>query len=111
MKKRYPAFGKVLMEQRMGGKIPSNSVCITFDWDIGRIFPCIKIDGDKPFDNLEFRYLAGLDVIIAYKDKHADKILSLVKQILEVNPRMLQAFAIDIPTTLIIKHSDGRLML
>lgn len=109
--KRFPAFGKRLMEQRMSGQVPRNSVVVTFDWEIGRAFPCVVIADAVPFDNLELRFLAGLDVIIAYRDKDASRVHELAQAILAVNPRLLQTFAMDIPKTTILKNSDGECLL
>ena len=104
--KRFPAYGKQLMEMRMAGKVPDNSVVVAFDWSIGRVFPRIVIADPVPFVDMELRFLAGLDVIIAYHDKDASLVHELAQAILAVNPRILQAFAIDIPQTVILKHSN-----
>jgi hypothetical protein len=109
--KRYPAFGKRIMDMRIAGKAPSNSVVVAFDWNIGRLFPRVVVVDEVDADTLELRYLAGLDVIIAYHDQHASRVLDMARAILNVNPRILQAFAIDIPTTLILKHSNGEVMI
>ena len=109
--KRFPAFGKQLMDQRMAGHVPRNSVVVTFDWKIGRAFPCVVIADAVPFDNLELRYLAGLDVIIAYHDQDASRVHVLAQAILAVNPRILQAFAMDIPKTTILKNSTGECLI
>ena len=99
------------MDARLAGQAPSNSVVIAFDWDIGKAFPRVVVIDQVPADSLELRFLAGLDVIIAYHDKHASRVLDMARAILNVNPRILQAFAIDIPTTLILKHSNGEVMI
>ena len=109
--KKFPAFGKRLMADRIAGNVPNNSVVVCFDWQIGKLFPRIAVVDPVKADALELRYLAGLDVIIAYKNEHADRVLDMARAILEVNPRLLQAFAIDVPATLIIKHSDGEIFL
>ena len=109
--KKFPAFGKSIMAARLAGQAPSNSVVIAFDWKIGKIFPRVVVFNQVPADTLELRYLAGLDVIVAYKDEHASRVLDMARAILNVNPRILQAFAIDIPTTLILKHSNGEVMI
>ena len=109
--KRYPAFGKRIMEARIAGNVPDNSVVVTFDWNTGKVFPRVVIDALVDADTLELRFLAGLDVIIAYHEQHASRVLDMARAILKVNPRILQAFAIDVPTTLILKHSSGEVML
>jgi hypothetical protein len=109
--KKFPAFGKRIMEARLAGEVPNNSVVVAFDWDTGKSFPRVVIDDGIPAESIELRYLAGLDVIIAYHDKHASRVLDMARAILKVNPRILHAFAIDIPTTLILKHSNGEVMI
>jgi hypothetical protein len=109
--KRFPAFGKRIMEARIAGEVPNNSVVVVFDWDTGKLFPRVVIDEGIPAESLELRFLAGLDVIIAYHDTNASRVLEIARAILNVNPRILQAFAIDIPITLILKHSNGEVMI
>lgn len=109
--KRFPAFGKRLMDQRMAGQVPHNSVVIAFEWDIGRIFPRIVIADAVPFDDLELRYLAGLDVMLAYRNHDASRVMELAQVILRVNPRSLLAFAMDIPKTTILKNLAGEVMI
>jgi hypothetical protein len=109
--KHYPAYGKRLMLTRMAGEVPNNSVVVSFDRDIGKLFPRVVIYEDISAEAFELRYLAGLDVIIAYHEEHANRVLEMARAILNVNPRILQAFAIDIPTTLILKHSNGDVMI
>jgi hypothetical protein len=109
--KRFPAFGKRIMEARIAGEVPNNSVVVAFDWNTGRLYPHVVVDSEIDADTLELRFLAGLDVIIAYRDQHANRVLDMARAILNVNPRILQAFAIDMPTTLILKHSNGEVMI
>jgi hypothetical protein len=105
--KRFPAFGKRMMDQRMAGQVPPNSVVVAFDWNIGRIFPRIVIADAVPFEDIELRYLAGLDVMLTYRDKDASKVMELAQAILRVNPRSLLAFALDIPKNIILKNLAG----
>jgi hypothetical protein len=109
--KRFPAFGKRLMDQRMGGQVPLNCVAVVFEWNLGRIFSRVVITDDVPIENLELRFLAGLDVMIVYRGRDASRVHELAQSILAVNPRLLQAFHIGIPQTKIIKHSDGECLI
>lgn len=109
--KRFPAYGKQLMDQRLAGQVPPNSVVVAFEWCIGRIFPRIVITDAVSFDDLELRYLAGLDVMLAYRDKDASRVLELAQAILKVNPRILNAFAMDIPKNTILKNLAGEVLL
>ena len=108
---RMPPYGRQLMELRQAGHVPHNSVAVVFDWKDGGIFPRIVITDEVPIENLELRFLAGLDVIIAYRDKDSSRVHELAQAILRVNPRILQAFAIDIPKTTILKNSAGQVMI
>ena len=109
--KRFPAYGKQLMAMRLAGKVPPNSVVVAFEWDIGRRFPRIVIADAVPIDHLELRYLAGLDVMLTYREKDASRILELAQAILNVNPRSLLAFAVDVPKNTILKNMAGEVLL
>lgn len=104
---RFPAFGKQLMQQRLAGQVPRNSVVVAFEWNLGRIFTRIVITDAVSPDTLELRYLAGLDVQIVYRDKDASRVIELAQAILRVNPRTLLAFGIDIPKNTILKNLAG----
>jgi len=71
----------------------------------------VVLADDVAPDTMEFRYLGGLDVVIVFKDEHASRVLPLAQELLKANPRILQAFAVDIPKTTILKHSSGEVML
>ena len=109
--KKFPAYGKKIHEERMIGLVPTNSVVVAFDWEIGKVLPRIAVVDEVPAESLELRFLAGLDVIIAYKEKHSYRVLDMVRAILKVNPRILQAFNVDNQESLIIKHSIHGVML
>jgi len=104
--KRFPAYGKQLMEQRLAGLVPCNVYCV-FDWNLARAFSRVVIPDDLATDNLELRYLAGLDVTLAYSDKDASRVIELAQAILKVKPRILNAFALDIPQNIILKNIKG----
>lgn len=109
--KRFPAYGKQLMEQRLAGQAPSNGILVAFEWDIGRIFPRIVIAEAVPFDDLELRYLAGMDVTLVYRSKDAGRVLALAHEILKINPRIMNAFAMDIPKNTILKNLAGEVLI
>ena len=111
MAKKLPAYGKAFMEMRKAGKVPSNSVVIAFDWDVGKLFPRIVIADDTPPKEMDFRFLAGLEVIIAYGDHHAERIRELAEAVLVNKPRLLQAFSLSRNKTYILKNSDGEIFL
>ena len=108
---RFPAYGKQFMEQRLDGKVPRNGVYVVFNWNLARAFPRIVIpDGIAP-DLLELRFLAGLDVVLAYQVEHANRVPELAHSILKVNPRILNSFAVDIPKNIILKNLEGSIYL
>lgn len=109
--KRFPAYGKQLMELRLAGNVPPNCVVVAFDWNIGRIFPRIVIPDAIPFGDLELRYLAGLDVMLTYREDDAAKVTELAQAILKVNPRSLLAFALDVPKNTILKSLAREVLL
>ena len=99
------------MQLRMDGLVPDNCVVVAFGWNIGRLFPRIVITDDVPVNALELRYLAGLDVMLAYHDRDASKVPDLVRKILKVNPRSLLAFHMGIPKNIILKNLAGEVFL
>lgn len=109
--KRFPAYGKKLMGQRLAGQVPTNSVVAAFDWNISGIFPRIVIADDVQPENLVLRYLAGLDVMLAFNNKDANRVMRLGQEILNVNPRSLLIFAIDIPKNTILENIAGEVMV
>lgn len=109
--KRFPAYGKQLMEQRLAGQVPRNGVYVVFDWKLAGAFPRIVLADNVPFDNLELRYLAGLDLTIAYRSAHASLVPALAREVLKVNPRILNEFAIDLPQNFILKNIAGEVTL
>jgi hypothetical protein len=105
---RFPAFGKRLMDQRIAGQVPP-FVVVAFDWNIGRKFPRVVIPDDLSLDDIELRFLAGLDVTLAYREKHSSRVPELAQAILRVNPRILNGFACDIPQNFILKNIAGEI--
>ncbi len=109
--KRFPAYGKQLMELRLAGNVPPNSVVVAFEWNIGCIFQRIVIAEPVACGDLELRYLAGLDVMLAYRTKDESRVMELAVAILKVNPRSLLAFALDVPKNTILKNLAGEVLI
>ncbi len=97
--KRFPAYGKKLIELRRAGKVPSRRVMIVFDWKLARTYPRIVIANDIPLDGLEFSYLAGLPVQIVYRGKDAHRVNVVAEEIMKVKPSWLAALAMDLVAT------------
>lgn len=111
--KRFPAFGKQLLQLRLAGKIPEKSVDVVFDWNLGRnkCFLRIVLADEVPPSELELRYLAGLDVRIAYQEKDASRVPDLVQAVLAVNPRSVLALAIHLEKFFVFKNLAGEVLL
>jgi len=110
--KRFPAFGKIMMALRYAGKTPSGECAyVVFDWNLACAFPRVIIPDGIAFENLEFRFLAGLDVVIAFREKDADRVFALAQAILQVNPHILNALNVDLPQSTVIKNLSGEVML
>jgi hypothetical protein len=97
--KKYPSYGRQLMETRLAGKMPAGRVIVTFDWDLGRAYNRIVLPEDPSSASLSYVYLAGLSVEIVYGAKHSHLISELVETILRVNPSCLITFALDLIDT------------
>lgn len=96
---------------RLAGQVPCNGMYIVFDWELGRAFLRVVIPDSIAPDRLELRFLAGLDVTLAYRSEHANRVPDLAREVLKVNPRILNALAIDIPQNFILKNIEGRVFL
>jgi len=109
--KRFPAYGKQLMDQRLAGQVPRNGVYLTFEWSLAKAFPRIVITNDLPIEDIDLRFLAGLDVTLVYRTKDADRVPELAAAILKIGPHILNAFNADIPQNAIIKDLAGEVMM
>jgi len=97
--KRFPPYGKKLMSLRIAGKIPRRMVVVVFDWKLARAWPRIVIPDDMSYEGLNFDYLSGLPVEIAYRSKDAYKVNTVAQAILAVNPCFLSILALDLLDT------------
>lgn len=111
MSARLPAYGKQLIAQRQAGHVPRNGVYIVFDWNLARAFPRIIITDDLPIEDIDLRCLAGLDCTLAYREKDASRVPEFSQAILNAQPRILNALAVDIPQNTILKNSAGEVFL
>lgn len=108
---KFPAYGKRLMLDRLQGKIPKNSVVVSFDWKIGAFFPRVVIQKNVNPADLEYRYLAGLDVMLPYHTQDAERAEIALKTILEANPRSLLAFQLDTQQNIVVKNMAGEVFI
>ncbi|HLP99416.1 MAG TPA: hypothetical protein VK149_13345 [Sideroxyarcus sp.] len=94
-KKRLPAYGKELMQVRMSGGVPKNGcgngmVVVTYGWNWGKCFKRVVLDKGVPPAQYEFRFLAGLDVMVVFEGVDEGRLLGdLIQEILSVKPRWL----------------------
>jgi len=112
--KRFPPYGKKLMLLRRSGKIPKRMVVVVFDWELARAWPRIVIPDDMSYEGLNFDYLGGLPVSLAYRSKDSHKVDIVAQTILEANPCYLSILALDLldtneARTLIIPCEDYKL--
>jgi hypothetical protein len=97
--KLLPAYAKQILKMRQDGNIPSRMVIIVFDWKLARAWPRLVIPDDVDYQNLNFNYLAGLAVEIAYRNKDAHKVPVVSQDILAVNPSFLSILGLDLLDT------------
>lgn len=98
-KNRTPPYGKSIMELRLAGKMPGGIVMVTFGWEIAQAYTRIVIPNDLPTDQLNFYYLAGLPVQIAYHKRDAHRVNDVAQAILRIGPSWLATFALDLIDT------------
>jgi len=112
--KRFPPYGKKLMLLRRSGNIPRRMVVVVFDWKLARAWPRIVIPDDMSYEGLNFDYLSGLPIEIAYRSKDAHKVNTVAQEISSINPCFLSILALDLldtneARTLIIPCEDYKL--
>jgi len=97
--KRYPPYGRQILQKRMEGKVPANLVWVTFDWNVARAYPRIIIPDDISPNELEFGYLSGIPVQIVYHTKDSHRVIFVVEEIQKVQPSWLATFGRDLIDT------------
>jgi hypothetical protein len=80
-------------------KAPAQMVRIVFDWKLAIKCSRIVIPDDISYEGLNFDYLSGLPVSIAYRNKDSHKIDTVSQDILKVNPCYLSVLALDLLDT------------
>jgi hypothetical protein len=95
----FPPFGKQFARMRQDGEIPARMIMVVFDWKLGRKLPRIVIPDDTPYEGLNFDYLAGLPVEIAYRAQDAHKVNVVSQDILAVKPSFLSTLGLDLLDT------------
>ena len=97
--KPYPPFGKQFLKMRQAGNIPAGIIYVVFEWKLARICARIVIPDDISHEGLNFDYLTGLPVTIAYRNKDSRKVHAISQDILSVNPSYLSILALDLLDT------------
>ncbi len=97
--KPFPPYGKQFARMRQGGIIPARMVMVVFTWGLAKKWPRIVIPGDMPYEGLNFDYLAGLPVEIAYRSQDAHKVNAVSQDILAVKPSFLSTLGLDLLDT------------
>ena len=112
MSKRFPPYGKKLMQLRNQGKIPNKLLMVVFDWMLARAYPRVVITEEAKPENMEFKYLAGIPVQIVFSQKEAHRVDGFAQEILKVNPSFLCTFGLnllDVGATNILKPLQTQL--
>ncbi len=99
IKRRFPPYGKQLMELRLSGKSPARVVQIVFDWNLAKAYPRVIIPDDPPVSALDFRFLAGIACQIVCHGKDSHRVDAVVEAILAVNPLCLTTFNLGLVGT------------
>jgi hypothetical protein len=96
MKKKFPPYGKKLMQLRNQGKIPNKLLMVIFSWKIARAYPRIVITEATLPKETEFKYLVGIPVQIVFSQKESHRVDEFSQEILKVNPSFLSTFGLDL---------------
>ena len=96
MNKKFPPYGKKLMQLRNQGKVPNKLLMVVFDWMLARAYPRIVITEEIVPKETEFKCLAGLPVQIVFSQKEAHRVDGFAQEILKVNPSFLCTFGLNL---------------
>lgn len=92
---RLPSYGKQLVALRKAGYVPAQNIVLALDWDLGAIFPRVVVPNDIPTQQIDLSFIAGLEVLIAYRRAQAYRVNELVERALEFQPLALHACNVE----------------
>lgn len=92
---RLPPYGKQLVTMRTAGQVPAQNIVLALDWSLGAIFPRVVIPENLQIQQINLGFIAGLEVLIAYRRAQAYRVNELVERALEFHPRALHACNIE----------------
>lgn len=100
---KNPPYGKALMARRLAGQSP-DAVYVVTDWNLAKAFTRIVLPDDLQIDDdLELRFLAGLDVVLAHHEADEPRLPEIKAAILRCNPHLLNVLDVDERRTTILK--------
>ena len=88
---RLPPFGKQFAAMRRAGQVPVKNMVIALDWNLGAIFPRVVIPDDLPVQQTDLAFIAGLEVLIAYRRVQAHRVNELAQHALQFHPKALHS--------------------
>lgn len=97
--KKYPPFGKQFNEMRLCGLVPEMRVILTYEWEIGCLFPRIVLDRHIDPVQYHFDYLTGLNLQICTHDNDLLLVDSLIKELEKIRPASIAIFNFDLVGT------------
>jgi len=105
MRRVFPAYGRELMNRRLGGDHPSVDeavlVALEFWPRVGDRPPAwprrsiVVITDDMPIARLELRMLAGTSLIVAFESARLERARELSARLLEIAPRDEALWCVD----------------
>jgi hypothetical protein len=94
---RLPAYAREIADARKAGMVPaSGEVIVALDlWRLGKqpggsLARCL-VPEDRKIEELDFWFLAGLDVLVAWSSAvtAGSRVMALAKALLAIDPRRL----------------------
>ncbi|MDO9120896.1 MAG: hypothetical protein Q7U31_03850 [Anaerolineaceae bacterium] len=86
---RLPPYGKQLVAMRKAGQVPAQNVVLALDWSLGAIFPRVVIPDALQIQQIDLSFIAGLEVLIAYRRAQAHRVNELAQHALQFHPKAL----------------------
>lgn len=100
--RKLPAYGKQLLNARCAGNHPRDCYVVT-DWALGKAFVRLVCSPDTDPTSIDWRVVAGLDVILAYKLEHASHAARIAEAIMPF-VRIMNGLCVDPPMLCFLKR-------
>ena len=105
---KLPPYGAQRMAERERGLAP-RWLCVALDWRLGHAWPRIVIPADLRIAELDLRFVAGVDCIIATYPSTASRVLPVYGRLQRFRARDIRALIVGDPVQMVtLQNAYGR---